>query len=297
MAKPNFFIIGAPRSGTTFMQKYLGDHPDIFITPGEPSYFCSDYARPRLSKEDYLNLFEDTEQYKIRGEKTVFYLPSKVALKKISKFNPKAKILVMLRNPIEAVYSFHFKMLSVGRENVEDFEKAWRLQKERKKKKKDKIYRGYLKTKTLFYGEVYKLGKHLKRVYKSFPREQVKVIIFNDLITDNKNTYKEVIDFLELPFYSKEDFSKVNSHKQPKSKMITRLFSLRGLLPVQKIKKLLKIKGQIGISSKIRKLNQTNKKRKPLPENFKKELSDYFEKDIGLLSELLDRDLTHWLED
>lgn len=294
--KPNFFIIGAPRSGTTFMQKHLNEHPDIFMTPGEPSYFCSDYTKPRLSKEDYLNLFKDTKQYKIRGEKTVFYLPSKVALKRISEFNPEAKILIMLRNPIEATYSFHSKMVSVGRENIEDFKKAWNLQEKRIKKKKDR-YQGFLKKKVLLYGEVYKLGKHLERVYKYFPKEQVKTIIFDEFTQNEKDAYKEVLNFLNLEFNSKVDFSKVNTHTQPKSKIINRLFSLRGIIPVEKIKKTLKINKQIGLLSKIRKLNQTSKKRKPLPKDFKKELSNYFKEDIELLSRLVDKDLTFWLED
>ncbi|MGM0439458.1 MAG: sulfotransferase family protein [Patescibacteria group bacterium] len=293
MTKPNFFIIGAPRSGTTFMQKNLDDHPDIFMAPGEPSYFCPDYVDPWLSEEAYFDLFEEAQDCKIKGEKTVFYLPSKVAIKNIFDFNSDSKLLVMLRNPVEAAYSFHSKMLSVGRETIGDFEKAWKLQ---EKRSEDKFYRGKLKISTLFYGEVYKLGKHLKRVYDIFPEEQVKVVIFDNFIEDEKTTYKEVLDFLNLDSDFEKSFTKVNSHSQPKSKLVNRLLGLRGIFPVQKTKKMLKINGQIGFLSKIKKLNQTSKERKPLPEEFKKELSNYFKEDVELLSKILDKDLTDWLE-
>ncbi len=277
------------------MQKHLGEHPDIFMASGEPSYFCTDYTKPRLTKKEYLDLFKEKDDFKIKGEKTVFYLPSKVALKKIADFNPEAKILVMLRNPIEAVYSFHSKMFSIGRESVKSFEKAWKLQ-EKRKKKKDKIYQGYLKPKVLNYGEVYKLGKHLKKVYNYFPKEQVKPILFDDFVGNEKETYKDVLNFLNLPVTDKNDLSKVNTNKEPKSKLINYLFSLRGFLPVKKLKKTLKIKGQIGFLSRIIKLNQRERERKPLSKETRKKLSIYFEDDIKLLSKIINKDLTFWLE-
>jgi len=295
MQKPNFFIIGAPRSGTTFMQKHLGDHPDIFMAKGEPSFFCPDYTKSRLSKEDYLNLFKNNKGKKIVGEKTVFYLPSKVAPRYIYEFNPQAKILVMLRNPIQAAYSFYSKMVSIGRETITDFKKAWQKQNEREIKK-DKTYKGYLKKRTLIYGELYKLGAHLESYYNYFPKENVKTILFNSLLKNEEEVYKDVLQFLNLPFDNKKNFSKVNPHTQPKSQLINSLLRIRGILPVEKIKKTLGIEKQIGLLGKLMRSNQKKIKREPLEKDFKIELSNFFKKDIKLLSNLINRDLSHWLK-
>ncbi|MFW6283453.1 MAG: sulfotransferase family protein [Minisyncoccales bacterium] len=296
MKKPNFFIIGAPRSGTTFMQKHLGAHSDIFMAKGEPSFFCPDYTKPRLSKKDYFNLFNEGRDKKIVGEKTVFYLPSKIAPEKIYEFNPQAKILVMLRNPIEAAYSFHSKMVSVGRETITDFKKAWQKQNKREIKK-DRIYKGHLKKKTLIYGDLYKLGAHLRRYYNRFPKENVKPILFDSLVENEENVYKEVLQFLDLSFDDRKDFSKVNPHTQPKSQLINSLLRVRGILPVEKIKKIFGIKKQIGLLGKLMRSNQKKIKREPLEKDFKRELSNFFKEDVKLLSDLINKDLNHWLED
>lgn len=290
IAKPNFFIIGPPRSGTTFMQKYLGNHPEVFMAPGEPSFFCSDYVEPWLSRQEYLDLFEGTEDFEIRAEKTVFYLPSEVAPQKIKEFNPEAKLLVIARNPVEAAYSLHFKQVSIGRESIWGFEQAWKAQ-----SREDGSYQGNLKVKSLRYGEIYQFGKHLKRFYQVFPREQIEVVVFDDLIEDEKQVYRQALDFLNLPSVPVEDFSEVNPNCRPKSKIFNRLFRFRGLIPAQRIKKLLGIEEQIGLVSKLRSLNQEQAERDSLSPDFKNELADYFQPDVELLSELLNRDLTHWV--
>jgi hypothetical protein len=295
MKKPDFFIVGAPRSGTISMQKYLSEHPDIFMPAGEPSFFCPDYVKPRLSKEEYLDLFKKGKNKKVMGEKTVFYLPSNVAAKKIAQFNPEAKIIIMIRNPIEAVYSFHSKMITLGRETISDFKKAWKRQGNRKIKK-DNFYKGKLKEKTLFYGEVYKLGKHLKRFHDYFPEENIKSILFDDFVRGEKEIYREVLGFLNLGFDGRKDFSKVNSNKKTKSKLLNYILRMRGVIPVKKIKKILGIKRRIGLISRLMRVNQKESKRKPLDENFKLDLSNFFQDDIKLLSNLIDKDLSNWLK-
>ncbi len=132
MTQPNFFIVGAPKSGTTALSDYLRDHPNIFFSePKEPHYFAQDFEKYRLTKtlEEYLSLFdESTPNHLAIGEGSVFYLFSSVALKKIYEFDPQAKIIVMLRNPVDLVYSFHSQQLFSADEDEQSFEKAWRLQ-------------------------------------------------------------------------------------------------------------------------------------------------------------------------
>src|SRR6056297_3072691 len=134
--KPNFFIIGAPKCGTTSMARYLGEHPDIFFSdPKEPNFFNTDFSdeyRKVTNIKDYLKLFRGADKYKRVGEGSVMYLFSKEAISNILEFNPKAKFIVMTRNEVEMFRSLHLQLLSSLEENEKDPEKAWRLQKERK---------------------------------------------------------------------------------------------------------------------------------------------------------------------
>ena len=96
--RPNLFIVGAPKSGTTSLSESLKQHPDIFIcTPKEPNFFNTDLIRnERINSAEYNNLFLEGASKKYRGESTPLYLMSKVAAKKIKKYSPGAKITIML---------------------------------------------------------------------------------------------------------------------------------------------------------------------------------------------------------
>ena len=140
MTKPNFFIIGAPKCGTTALSEYLREHPNIYMcTPKEPHYFDYDFEQYREVEtlDEYLGLFEAaTTEHIAIGEASACYLYSSVALEDIYQFAPQAKIIVMLRNPVDLAYSYHSQLLYASDENVPDFEQAWRLQDIRREGKK-----------------------------------------------------------------------------------------------------------------------------------------------------------------
>ena len=132
---PNFFIVGGPKCGTTAMTEFLRTHEDIFISePKEPNFFAD---MPKIefvdNLKDYLNLFKKATKKKIIGDASIFYMFSKVALENIHEFNPDSKILVMIRNPLEMVPSFHLQILFTLEEDQEDFESALALEEKRKK--------------------------------------------------------------------------------------------------------------------------------------------------------------------
>ena len=99
----------------------------------EPSFFCSDFNVPDSiqSIDDYLALFARAPARAIVGEASTVYLLSEVAIPKIMALNPRAKIIVMLRHPIEAARSLHMHNLDIWTEDIKDFEEAWRAQPER----------------------------------------------------------------------------------------------------------------------------------------------------------------------
>ena len=119
MTLPTFFIVGAPKAGTTSLYHYLEEHPEVYMSPiKETNFFSSKQmqeqelyydATPIQSKNQYLELFKDVSQEKQVGEASVSYLYYTGVAKKILEFNPKAKIVIMLRNPVDRAFS-HFLM-------------------------------------------------------------------------------------------------------------------------------------------------------------------------------------------
>src|SRR5262249_53369576 len=127
MNKPNFFIVGAPRCATTSMYTYLKQHPQIHLSLlKEPLFFATDLTIQPLAVTDeasYLGLFADAGDARRIGEGSVFYLLSKRAAEEIKRFSPRAKIIIMLRNPIDMMHSLHALYLRTGNEDL-DFEEA-----------------------------------------------------------------------------------------------------------------------------------------------------------------------------
>lgn len=299
MAKPNFFIIGAPKCGTTALSRYLGEHPNIYISyPKEPHYFAQDLEQYRNTKtlEEYLSLFDDaaTEHTAI-GEGSVFYLFSSVALNKIYEFNPQAKIIVMLRNPVDLVYSFHSQLVYIAEESEKNFEKAWRLQNIRKQGKK--IPHRCRESALLQYSAMGRLGEQIERLLAIFPLEQIEIIWFEDFAQSSKQVYERILNFLAVSQDNRTDFTRINENKSHK---IGLLGNFSEKPPSLLTSVLLKGRDIIGLErlyllDTIRSLNTKIAARKPLSDNLRAELTEEFAPDIKKLSQLLDKDLSHWL--
>ena len=121
MRKPDFFIVGAPKGGTTAMNAYLGQHPEIFIAERKELHFFGtdlDFSSPRITQEQYLSCFSEVQNEKRVGETSVWYLYSKQAAVEIKKFCPSANIIIMLRNPVDMLYSQHSQFLYNGNERT-----------------------------------------------------------------------------------------------------------------------------------------------------------------------------------
>lgn len=299
MTKPNFFIIGAPKCGTTALSDYLRDHPNIYFSePKEPHYFALDFEKYRVPKtlEDYLSLFNDVEpEHTAIGEGSVFYLFSSVALKEIYEFDPQAKIIVMLRNPVDLVHSFHSQQLYSADEDEKSFEKAWRLQDIRQEGKC--IPRKNRHTIFLNYAAIGRLGEQMERLLAIFPYEQIKIIWFEDFVKSTKEVYDDVINFLEVPNDNRTDFIRINENKKHKLGTVGR-FSEK---PPQLLSNIaLRARDILGIErlnilDTIRSLNTQVASRELLSDSLRAQLTKEFAPDIKKLSQLLSKDLSHWL--
>ena len=136
MRKPDFFIVGAPRSGTTSMKRALWEHPEIFLVAGAPNFFGTDLYQSGhiVDEEAYLSLFVRAKKEKRVGEKSVSYFMSMRAAAEIKEFQASASIIIMLRNPVDVLYSLHsYHVHTTGHEDILDFEAALEAEEHRRR--------------------------------------------------------------------------------------------------------------------------------------------------------------------
>lgn len=298
-AKPNFFIVGAPKCGTTALYEYLRPHPHVFMPKiKEPHYFAKDLGTyPRVKTlEEYRGIFaRSTEQHLSVGEASVYYLRSSVAIPAIRAFNPEARIIAMFRNPVDMVYSLHSQLLYVSEETVSDFETAWRLQ-ERRGRGID-LPPAIRSPLLVQYREVGRFGTQTERLLSEFPRAQVKLILFDDFAASPQRVYDEVIEFLGIPHDGRTEFPRINENKRSRMAWLGSFY--RKPPPVlrsafRSLKEAMGAESLSAVKRKIVALNTAKERRRPMTPELRAELVETFREEVALLSRLLNRDLSHW---
>src|ERR1700686_4114710 len=175
MRKPDFFMVGAPKCGTTALYRCLQAHPDIFVPERkEPHHFGTDLYSPTYVRnlDEYLSLFAGAEEKKRVGEASVWYLYSKCAAAEIRAFHPHASVIMMLRNPVDMLYSLHSQHLYNGTEEIVDFADALSAEADRKKGRR--LPEGVPAVERLFYREVAKYRDQVGRYLRAFGSANVK---------------------------------------------------------------------------------------------------------------------------
>jgi hypothetical protein len=298
-ARPNFFIVGAPKCGTTALYEYLRPHPNIFMAPvKEPHFFANDLGIYPFVKtlDEYLELFQNaTEQHLRVGEASVYYLRSAVAIQNIHAFNPDARIIAMFRNPVEMVYSLHSQLLYWSEEVESDFETAWRLQ-ERRRRGLD-LPRGSLGGFLVQYEEVGRFGSQVERLLSVFPAPQVKLLLYDDFSESPRKVYDEVIEFLGIPHDHRTEFPRINENKRARAAWVRNF--IRKPPPMlrnayRSLKQAVGAEKLDVVKSKVVDLNTARERRPPLSPALRAELVEAFRDEVRLLSRLLNRDLSHW---
>ncbi len=304
MSKVNFFIVGAPKSGTTALYTYLSTHPDIFFpSHKEPNFFAKDYPNigGRLkTKTEYEKLFANHRQT-LAGDASVCYLASDVAPEAIRNYNPHSKIIIMLRNPVDLFLSEHSQLLYSFYENIEDPYEAWLLQNLRKRG--EHIPASCREPQTLQYRKVCVLGKNLKKYRKFFGENMIFTIFFEDFVCSPKTIYQNVLNFLDLDDDGRKDFPRVNEAKYHKRNWLSKwLISPPGILGTAHAK----IRRHVATShsnfiksveNTARKLTARNSIKKTShrlsQEEFQVIISE-LQDDIDLLASMTGRELSHW---
>ena len=295
MRKPNFFLVGAPKCGTTAMYQFLSQHPDIFLPESkEVHFFGRDLYSPNYSRDlkKYLSLFAGATNEKQVGEGSVWYLYSRLASSEIKEFCPAASILVMLRNPVDMIYSLHAHRLYINSEDIEDFAEA--LNAEPVRKQGLRLPANPYPIAGLFYREVAKYTDQVKRYFDAFGREQVKVILYDDFKVDPAGACREVFSFLGvLPSFPLR-ISVINASKRIRSKTLASFLDPPPPLARKLARALTSSETRHKLFQTARGLNTEHGPRQPLPADLKRQLQREFAPDVDRLSELLGRDLWHW---
>lgn len=298
MRKVDFFIVGAPKCGTTSMYYYLRSHPQIFMPDRkEPHFFGSDLDfrdRTRLTLQEYQKLFMTARPDQKIGEASVFYLYSKLAAAEIREYNKRARIIIMLRSPIDMLYSLHSQRLYNGTEDIEDFQVAIDAQNDRKRGRRLPRRLGLVQG--LFYFDVANYVEQVERYLVAFGREQVHVIIYDDFSRDIATSYHDLCRFLGIHNDDRTDFEVVNQNKIARARWLSRLL-WRPTGAIRKIARTIVPNSDIrrNVSTIIRQVNTISCTRDPLDVKLRKRLSGDLSPSVMRLGEILQRDLTHWV--
>jgi hypothetical protein len=317
MRVPDFFIVGSPKTGTTWLHATLRKHPQIFMPKiKEPQFLASD-ARPRArherasrelgypkTLEDYLALFEDAMPTQLVGEATPTYLWSRTAAENIAGLQPDARIIAILREPASFLHSLHNAFLRGRNEAEPDLRKAMALEADRREGRH--IPRRSHRPQFLQYSEHVRYVEQLRRYHRHFPAERVLVLIYDDFRNDNAASVRKVLQFLEVDDESPIAVKRANVTKQPlRSRRARRMMNSisRGQGPVARstkmtVKALTTIPVRHAVRDGVRQMTRRERARTEAPppdDRLMLELRKRFKGEVVALSEYLDRDLvTLW---
>ena len=298
MTIPNFLIIGAAKAGTSSLYYYLQQHPQIYMSPlKEPKFFALKGKKLNFQGPDkvivnrtsvntfeaYEQLFQDATNEVAIGEASPIYLYSKCAAENIKTYKPSAKLIVVLRDPVDRAFSSFSHLI---REGYETLTFAEALQEEPIRIAHNWAPLWHYKEKGYYY-------RQLKRYFDRFSRDNIKIYLFEDLLEDSQSVVKNIFQFLDVEENFIPDMTKQNISGVPKNRFIHSLFTrdnlvktaLKPLFPHQKRKQ---------IRSTITEYNMRDKPR--LSMEVREDLIDIYRADILQLQDLIQRDLSKWLE-
>lgn len=291
--KPNLFILGAPKCGTTSLFFWLAQHNQVFAPKEkEPHYFYNPYGNAPTT-EKYFGLYDTLEEsYRYAIDSSVWYLFSKTAASRILSEIESPKFIVCLRNPLELAPSLHFQQIYAGREAIRSFDDAWALSEERY----NGSFTGCLKIdehadpRHMSYKHASMLGDQTANLIKNVGQENVFYCFMEDLSSKPEAIFFELCEFLELDFPRDIVYQIKNKAKKSRSRWVSS--ALNGL---SKLKSNLGLNRQTGLLTWVVKLNRVEVAYPKPNADMKRKMLLSFGEDIKILENLTGRNLSHWL--
>ena len=280
---PNFIIIGAGKCGTTSLYNYLNQHPQVYLCPHKEVYFfVPEPTRLKFKPwgavtdfDDYANLFKDASKDSVIGEISTTYYRHAEAAKQIHQTLPDVKIIAILRDPANRAFSDYQMHFRKGNEK-EDFSTL--------------IYPENRFIKPGFY------YSELIPYFEVFRREQIKILLFADLVKNSTTFIEDLFEFIEVnPQFTPNTNTKSREGGLPKNKALNILLTKPN--PFRKVSaSVLSLFVPLSLRQKIRSnLVKQNIKSVKLSPRLRQQLIEIYRDDILKLQGLIDRDLSFWL--
>ena len=285
----DFIGIGAPRCGTSWIANVLRAHPGVCISePKEVRYFnrhemqvgkLKGKLNPNFDQgiDWYLRRFSHAKNGQLRGEISPVYLSDPEAAAAISRRYPDARIIVCLRNPVDRAFSFY--KLHRGNSIIDEMSFEEALQRE-------DVY-----VQTGLYGE------HMARYLEHFEREQILLLIFEELIASPKDELERIFRFLDLDMPADLDPSRYHTNESAKrrsNKLHKAAFRVSQWLIENGMSNVLELARSAGAHKVLNKINAAPVKKETMAPETREKLAAEFATDIERLEALFEIDLGSW---
>lgn len=303
MTLPNFIIIGAAKSGTTALYHYLEQHPQIYMSPKKETNFFAleaekldshEPSTPQVEKKHkpidnitaYCELFKGVSDEMAVGEASPWYLYHPRVPERIQHYLPDVRLIAILRNPAERAYSHFLNSVRDGAEPLTDFAQALQEEEVRVRNNLDPL-RWHYQQMGFYYVQ-------LKRYFETFDRRQIQIYLYDDLKANPAGLVQDIFQFLAVDDAFVPDTSLVfNASGIPKNQALHAFLKKRN--PIKSIlKPFLPKELRQQVTYNLR--NQNLEKPTPLPSEMRQRLIEVYREDILKLQDLIQRDLSKWLE-
>jgi hypothetical protein len=298
---PDFLVIGAPKAGTTALHAALARHPGLYMSAmKEPKFFLTDGPPPTKGgpgdtltyrehvwrRPEYEALFDPAPPGTLRGESTPLYLYDRAAMRRIRETIPGARLIVVLRDPVERAHSNWTHLWSAGLEPVGDFVRAC----DQEERRIEAGWAGFW-----HYIGLGRYGEQLEYLFTLFPREQVLVLRYRRLVDEPAQTLDRICEFLGVApgVLTEIPRQNVTSHPEP----------TLGHRAVSAAQRAASAFGTLipGLTAATltgpleRYLQRHSRERQPLSWEQRQQLIPRFEADIARLEQVLGESFRDWI--